>query len=107
MPTDVPTPRQGTAFDKRYAYAFLTALFVLPILALAGAVAIGWVSFEVTATGTLDLTTPLWYISLAVAGAFIIMIYVALSRVAGPNFMAALARLADSYSLPEREDGDE
>ncbi|MEF8881996.1 MAG: hypothetical protein V5A34_05665 [Halapricum sp.] len=90
-----------------YAIAYLTLLFVLPIVATIAAVHYGYVTPDVTVTATVDLTTPLDWLAKGLVVVFLLWTALQIVRVTGVGFWARVAdvaaEIADNYQRQRRE----
>jgi len=106
--------RPDGKWSKTYAYLYLTALVLLPVLAVLLGVVVGFVTLDVTVQASPDLSLAL---ELLVTGFVVVLLFwtfVQVVRVTGIGFVqgiiSAVARIADSYELPgeppRRDEGD-
>jgi len=97
---DVPEP----GGSKRYAYIYLTGLFVSIAGGLIGAVAVGIIDPEITVSASVSVGWIVEGIIAAIAAAFIFWTFAQITNVLGVDFVAGVvgvvARIADNYQLP-------
>lgn len=96
-------PPAGT---RRYAVAYVSLLVLLPVVGLAAATALGWVSFDLTFTATVSIGWLIEYGLAALAGLFLLFTAAQVVKAIGVGFTRSIvsfvARQADNYQLQER-----
>jgi ABC-type Fe3+ transport system permease subunit len=96
--------RPGEDWEDWYAYLYLSALLLLPLLAALIAVLTGIVQVDATVTVSPDLSTPVRWLVQGLVVIFLFWTFVQIIRVTGIGFIQGLiqsiARIADSYELP-------
>lgn len=91
-----------------FARAWLVALFALPVIGLVAGIATGYIDPQITATATVDLTTPLAWLAKGLVVVFLAFTAIQVIRLTGLQFWSrvgtAAARLMDGYEMPDSQD---
>lgn len=108
---DIEAPAGGSVWDRRFAYAFLTALFVTPVAAGGGLIYYGYLTPSITVEASVQIGWIIEYAIAAFVAAFLVFTLAQLARVAGVGFLnslfSAAATVADGYRLPENRGDNE
>jgi len=105
---DLPALRgQGDVWERRFAYAYLTALVLVPIIALALAVWLDYLTVDVSVTASVAIGWAVEYTLIALFGLFVLFTFVQVARIAGIGFInrlaEALVTVLDNYQRPDRD----
>lgn len=105
MAADELQPLKGSSGGATwYAYAYLTALLLAPVLALVGGVALGYIQPDITLRFDAQLGFVVEWLAAGLAVVFLFWTFVQVVRVTGIGFVrgvvGAVARIAHNYELP-------
>jgi len=100
-----------TTGQRRYAYGYLTVLFLGIVLAIGGSVYLGILAPEITITATVSIGWIVEYVAMALAAAFVLftfaMILVALPGSILSAIATLLANTAQGYVRRREERGSD
>ena len=106
--------RPGGQYATAYAYLYLTALVLLPVVGVALGAYTGLIDLALTVQASPDLSVAVEWLIQGLVVAFLFWTFVQVVRVTGVGFIkgiiTAVARIADNYELPgepERENSGE
>lgn len=94
--------------SKTYSYGYLTALF-LGIVGLGiASIYFGYVEPNIVVNATLNAGWIVEYFVAGLGALFLLWTFAQIANITGMNFISGIigviARIADNYSLPEKED---
>jgi len=101
---DLRPLRPGGRYAKAYAYLYLTALVLVPVLGVAVGASTGLIDLALTVEASPDLSVAVEWLVQGLVVAFLFWTFVQVVRVTGVGFIqgiiTAVARIADNYELP-------
>lgn len=96
--------RPGGEYATAYAYLYLTALVLLPVVGVALGAYTGLIDLALTVQASPDLSVAVEWLVQGLVVAFLFWTFVQVVRVTGVGFIkgiiTAVARIADNYELP-------
>ena len=93
-----------TASQRRYAYAYLTGLFALVVLAIAASIHFGLVTVDLRVTAAVNAGRVIEALLWVVVGLFGLFTTAQVIIALPGSVLAALARIADNYQIPGNDE---
>lgn len=94
--------------SKTYSYGYLTSLFLGLVGLGVVSVYFGYVTPDITVNATLNAGWIVEYFAAGLGALFLLWTFAQIANITGMNFISGIigviARIADNYSLPEKED---